>query len=89
MAKIAVEQSLNNVKDTLRNNQFEVVDWRADQQSSISDVSCYVISGLDKNVMGIADIQANIPVINTDGMTQEEVLEQVQQRVQMVNAANR
>jgi hypothetical protein len=89
MARVAVQQSLNNVKNTLQSNQFDVVDWDPGQQSSISDVSCYVISGQDKDVMGIAGIQVDIPIINADGMTQKEVLEQVQQRVSLVNAANK
>jgi hypothetical protein len=89
MAKIAVEQTLNSIKTILESNQFEVVDLNLTQQAYVPDVSCYVISGQDKDVMGIADKQADLPVINAHGMTESEVLQQVKQRVQMFESAKR
>jgi hypothetical protein len=84
MIKIAVEKTLSPVKDVLQKNNFEVVDLDFTQQTYIPDVYCYVITGQDKDVMGIADKQADLPVINAKGLTEQEVLEQVNQRVSMV-----
>jgi hypothetical protein len=89
MTKIAVEQSLNHIKKILEQNQFEVVDLNVTQQTYVSDISCCVISGQDKDVMGIADKQADLPVINAHGLTENEVLQQVTERVQMFESARR
>jgi hypothetical protein len=83
MVKIAVEQTLGNVKSILEKNQFEVVDLNLTQQTYVPDISCYIISGQDKDVMGIADKQADLPVINAHGLTENEVLQQVKERIQM------
>jgi hypothetical protein len=87
MVKVAIEQTLGNVRSLLEENQFEVVDLDLTQQAQSPDVSCYIISGQDKDVMGIADIQADLPVINARGMTETEVLQQVKDRVQMLDSA--
>jgi hypothetical protein len=89
MAKVAIEQTLGNIKEVLQTNNFEVVDLNLTQQTYIPDVSCYIISGQDMDIMGIADKQADIPVINAHGMSKEEVLKQVQQRVQMLADAKK
>jgi hypothetical protein len=87
MAKVAIEQTLGNVRSLLEDNQFEVVDLDLTQQTQIPNVSCYIISGQDKDVMGIADKQADLPVINARGLTENEVLQQVKERVQMFESA--
>jgi hypothetical protein len=87
MAKVAIEQTLGNVRSFLEENQFEVVDLDLNQQAQAQDVSCYIISGQDKDVMGMADIQTDLPVINARGLTESEVLQQVQERVQMSPSA--
>jgi hypothetical protein len=89
MIKIAVEKTLSPVKDVLQKNNFEVVDLDFTQQTFIPDVYCYVISGQDKDVMGIADKQADLPVINANGLTEQEVLEQVKQRAGMVSSTRK
>jgi hypothetical protein len=87
MAKVAIEQTLGNVRSFLEENQFEIVDLDLNQQAQAQDVSCYIISGQDKDVMGMADIQTDLPVINARGLTESEVLQQVQERVQMSPSA--
>lgn len=80
MSKIAVEKILGSVKSLLEMSQFEVVDLDLTQNTYVPGISCYVISGQDKDVMGIADKQADLPVINAHGMTDNEVLQQVKER---------
>jgi hypothetical protein len=87
MVKVAIEQTLGNVRSLLEENQFEVVDLDLNQQTQVPDVSCYIISGQDKDVMGIADKQTDFPVINARGLTETEVLQQVKDRVQMFGSA--
>jgi hypothetical protein len=87
MAKVAIEQTLGNVRSVLEENQFEVVDLDLNDFMLAPDVSCYIISGEDKDVMGIADKQVDSPVINARGLTENEVLQQVKQRVQLFESA--
>ncbi|QYR21909.1 YkuS family protein [Paenibacillus sp. sptzw28] len=87
MRKIAVENSLSHWKDSLQQNGYDVVDLDTTQQTYVPDVLCYVITGQDKDVMGMADLQADLPVINAEGITEAELLEQIKQRTDMVLSA--
>lgn len=78
MAKVCVEDNLGNVKDVLQRNGFEVVSLQGNQ---IPACDCCVISGVDQNVMGMADRATEVNVINAEGLTAEEVLDEVRQRV--------
>lgn len=77
MAKIAVEDSLDNVKDVLRANGHQVVSI-----DNFADSACSVISGQDTNVLGIADTSTKASVINAEGKTADQVLEQVNRVLQ-------
>lgn len=77
MAKIAVEDSLNNVKDVLRANGHEVVSIE-----NFTDSACCVISGQTTNVMGITNTETKASVINAEGKTADQVLEQVNRVLQ-------
>jgi hypothetical protein len=72
VAKVAVENGLSNVKAALQNSGFEVVGM-----DSAGGAACCVVSGQDKNVMGIADTYTQASVINCDGLTEDEVVRQV------------
>ena len=80
LAKIAVEASLPQVKETLSKEGYQVMTLDA---SNADQCDCCVISGLDQNMMGIADTSTKAPVINADGLTANEVLDQVQQHVNL------
>ncbi|WP_284644696.1 YkuS family protein [Paenibacillus silviterrae] len=81
MAKIAVEDSLNNVKDALKQNGYDVVSL---DNSSIQNCDCCVISGQDKNVMGMTETVTRASVINAQGMSESEIVKQVSQRCELV-----
>lgn len=74
MATIAVENSLTNVKQALEESGYQVVSMDA---SSLQSCDCCVISGQDKNMLGIADAETSASVINALGMSADEVLQQV------------
>ncbi|MBP1934103.1 YkuS family protein [Ammoniphilus resinae] len=74
MARIGVEATLSDVKQQLQNSGHEVVDLEAENAQQCD--AC-VISGQDKDVMGMADVATNSSVINAQGMTPQEVVEQV------------
>ncbi|MBU5465753.1 YkuS family protein [Virgibacillus sp. MSJ-26] len=80
MARIGVEQSLSNVKDALMEKGYNVVDLKNEEDAKNCDMA--VISGQDKDVMGIADVVTENSVINAQGVSAEEVCDMVSERVQ-------
>lgn len=78
MAKVAVENSLNHVKESLQRNGHEVVSMEA---NNVANCDCCVISGQDKNVMGMSEAVTKASVINAEGMNEEQILEAVNQRI--------
>ncbi|MCF6094203.1 YkuS family protein [Microaerobacter geothermalis] len=77
MIRIAVEDTLTNVEDMLKNNGYDVVRLGSYAQN----VDCIVISGQDKDMMGIENSTTGIPVVNAQGLTAEEVYSIVHERV--------
>ncbi|WP_138415123.1 YkuS family protein [Aquibacillus sediminis] len=80
MARIGIEGTLADVKGALQAKGHDVVDLRQEQDAQNCD--CCVISGQDKDVMGIQNAATQASVINADGMTADEVCQQVEQRIQ-------
>ncbi|SDW08699.1 Uncharacterised protein family (UPF0180) [Marininema mesophilum] len=76
--RVAVEEGLSNVREYLTNQGYEVVSM-----SDEGGCSCSVITGEDKNVMGMQDTSTDMSVINADGMTPEEVYQAVQARIDL------
>lgn len=74
MPVIAIEQSLREVEHFLRSNGMNVVGIGT---NAASDADCFVISGMDENVMGFAEAATGSPVINAEGKTPQEILRQI------------
>lgn len=77
MVRIAVEESLSDIKQALQNNGHEVVSMTA---NNLSNIQYLVITGQDNNIMGISEAATNASVINADGLTAEEVVEHIDRR---------
>ena len=73
--RVAVEEQLSPVKAYLQNNGFEVVPLGSDSQ-----VDAVVVSGQNENILGISDVTIPVPVINAEGLSPEEVYQQVKNR---------
>lgn len=76
MKTVAVEQGLTPVKQYLSEQGCEVVDIQSNQ-STTSGASVMVVTGADKDIMGMQSIVQNIPVISADGLSPEEVYHRV------------
>lgn len=72
---IGVEQSLSNVEDALKAKGYEVIQLRNEADAKKCD-AC-VITGQDKDVMGISDTIIAGPVIDADGLSAEEITQRV------------
>lgn len=80
MAKIGVEQSLSDVQQALREKGYDIVELRQEQDAKGCD--CCVITGLDSNVMGINNTITSASVIEANGLTADEICQQVERRIQ-------
>ncbi|MDK8642557.1 YkuS family protein [Niallia taxi] len=78
MARIGVEQALTNISEALREKGHEIVDLK--QESDAQGCDCCVVSGIDSNVMGMQDTQMQGSVIEANGLSADEVCQQVEQR---------
>ncbi|WP_019243112.1 MULTISPECIES: YkuS family protein [Bacillus] len=79
MAKIGVEQSLTAVTQALREKGHDVIELK--QEYDTQNCDCCVISGMDKNVMGMQDATMQGAVISADGLSAEEVCQEVESRL--------
>ncbi|AVK85151.1 hypothetical protein C3943_17250 [Lysinibacillus sp. B2A1] len=72
---IGVEQSLSNVEQALKAKGYEVIQLRNEEDAKRCD-AC-VITGQDKDVMGISDPIIAGPVIDANGLSADEILQRV------------
>lgn len=79
MAKVGVEQSLTDVQQALQEKGYDVVPLK--QESDASGCDCCVVTGLDTNMMGIANTATKGPVIEANGLTAEQVCQEVSNRI--------
>lgn len=76
--RVAVEDGLDNVKQALRAQGFEVTKLT---QGQMTNVDAAVVSGMSNNFMGFHDTRGNkFPVIEAAGMTAQEIVRRIQDR---------
>lgn len=80
MARIGVEEALTDVKQALKEKGHQIVDLHSEED--VGNCDCCVISGLDKNVMGMSTTSIAGPVINADGYNAEDICQMVEQKLQ-------
>lgn len=79
MARIGVEGTLTDVKEALMEQGHQVIDLHSEQDAGQCD--CCVISGQDKNVMGMSTASIAGPVINADGYNALDIVQMVEQKL--------
>jgi|GEM_PF-1950818 len=80
--KIAVSPVLSHIKEHLSEEGFDIITFENKNFARLpGEVSAIVISGLDKNFLGMEDLQAQIPVINAEGRTPEEISMEIKERL--------
>lgn len=80
--RVAVEMNLTDLREYLDNQGYEVVQLDPLSLSGVELHNCeaVVISGMDRNMLGMQDIHTEAPVIDATGMSPEEVYKQLQNR---------
>ena len=81
MQKIAVQKGLTPVKDYLTDHGYtvETVDLDAFSKAQNENYDAIVLTGMNKDFLGIEETATSAPVIDATGMTPEEIYEQIQQ----------
>jgi hypothetical protein len=78
LKSVAVEQGLSPVRQYLEQQGCSVVDMVSDRQGQ-DGICAVVITGADKNLMGMQTVVNNVPVISADGLTPEDVFDRVKE----------
>ncbi|MCM1992023.1 YkuS family protein [Oceanirhabdus seepicola] len=76
MKKVAVQKGLGPIKNHLENEGFKVKEFDNRKKSAknyLDKFDAVVITGESKDVMGIEDTLTNASIINADGMSAEDV----------------
>lgn len=76
MKRIAVEDSLTNVSDYLRNQGCDVCSLT--EEKNLDRCDAVVVSGQDENFMGIQDTLTKAVVVDSSGKTAEEIYKQIE-----------
>lgn len=79
MKKIAVESTLTDVTQALQQEGYETMELK--EQTDVHSCDCCVISGQDKDVMGMQDTDYTGAVINANGQSAEQVCQQVRNKL--------
>jgi len=77
--RIGVEQSLTNIQEALREKGYEVVSLQT--ESDAQNVDCCVVTGLDSNVMGIQNTTTNASIIDANGLSANDVLNEIENKL--------
>lgn len=78
--RVAIENNLDNVKEYLEKKGISVEMFDDTQLLNAAGIGRYdavIISGGNKNFLGIEDITTNIPVIDARGMTPKEIYDSI------------
>ncbi|HLQ70623.1 MAG TPA: YkuS family protein [Bacillota bacterium] len=78
MARIGIEPAMTNIKQSLEELGHEVVVVSSERDAHGCD--SIIISGTDKDMMGIADVHIEGPVLNAEGATTDEICQMVERR---------
>lgn len=79
MQKIGVEDSLTNIQQALRDKGYNVVELNSG--TSAQNCDCCIVNGLDTNIMGIQDVVSKGSVIEASGLSADEVIKQVENKM--------
>ncbi|TCT22666.1 uncharacterized protein UPF0180 [Melghiribacillus thermohalophilus] len=79
MTRIGVEESLTDVKEALEEKGYDVVVLKNMEDAETCDCCC--VTGQDQNVMGMTSDVPDASVIQVKGMTAEDVVREVEERI--------
>lgn len=77
---IAVEEDLTPVKEYLmeKGYQVESIDPNEESPSNLQNYDAIVVTGFNSDFLGFHDTKTGAVVIDADGLTPEEVVEEIE-----------
>ncbi len=77
--KIAVERSLTPVMEYLSEKGYKVegIDINSEYSKNIEQYDAIVVTGMNKDFLGIQDVVSKIPVIDARGLNAEQVYDRI------------
>jgi hypothetical protein len=81
--RIAIEPKLTPVKELLTNKGYTVdsINFGEFTNKSTDKYDAYIITGMDKNFLGVNDTSTRAVVIDATGLTAEQVYHELQMRL--------
>ena len=81
---IAVEHNLTPVMEYLTEKGYKVegIDFGREYGKNIDKYDAVVVTGMNKDFLGVQDVVSKIPVIDANGLTAEQVFSEINARVQ-------
>lgn len=73
---VALDSGLTPVKNYLTKQGCQIINLGEVNNQKVDAV---ILSGMDKNIMGMEDIVIDAPVFSAEGMTPEEIWQDIQQ----------
>ncbi|GAA0117096.1 YkuS family protein [Clostridium senegalense] len=80
MKKVAVQKGLNPVKSFLNQEGYTVREFDGAKENTskfLNKFDAVIITGENENFMGIEDTEVKAQMINADGMTPQEIKNQL------------
>lgn len=77
MKRVAVEKSLSNVKDYLKEQGYDVESLE-NNRDKINSFDAIVVTGQNSNFLGMHDTSTNGTVVYAKGLTPEDVHRELQ-----------
>ena len=75
MAKtVAVDDSLKPLTEALKNNGYNVTNIGDPQIDAI------ILNGIDDDFMGMEDVIYDVPIVNAEGKTSDEILTELKRK---------
>ncbi|MDI6617727.1 MAG: YkuS family protein [Clostridiales bacterium] len=84
MKNIGVEKNLTNVIEYLTMQGYKIHEFDTSQKNSkdfIDGFDAVIVSGIDKNLMGIQNTGAKTSIIDANGLTPQDIQKQIEQRL--------
>ncbi|NPV69986.1 MAG: YkuS family protein [Firmicutes bacterium] len=75
---MAVDDDLTNVRDALLRRGYDVVTL---DQPGWAEANAVVIKGMDRDFMDVQDVTTRAPVIDASGLTEEEIVQAIEDRL--------
>ncbi|MCX7774263.1 MAG: YkuS family protein [Clostridia bacterium] len=82
--RIAVEHNLTPVMELLQEKGYSVedIDLSAELSKNIDQYDALIVTGMNKDFLGVHDVVSKIPVINAEGLTANEIYDQLTNKFQ-------